>query len=75
MTEKMYEELKRSVFDAGVDAIEDLLGYGLGVEENEEDDTIMTDFIFDLSSLMDDVINQMPEENALKFYNKYCGRQ
>lgn len=61
MTEKMYEELKRSVFDAGVDAIEDLLGYELEFDTDE-----------DMMEVMDDVLDQMPEDIALEFYNKYC---
>lgn len=62
MTEKMYEELKKSVFDAGVDAIEDLLGYELEFDTDE-----------DMMEAMDDVLDQMPEDIALEFYNKYCG--
>lgn len=61
MTEKMYEELKRNVFDAGVDAIEDLLGYELEFDTDE-----------DMMEAMDDVLDQMPEDIALEFYNKYC---
>lgn len=61
MTEKMYEELKRSVFDAGVNAIEDLLGYELEFDTDE-----------DMFDAMDDVLDQMPEEDAMEFYNKYC---
>lgn len=61
MTEKMYEELKRKVFDAGVDAIEDLLGYELEFDTDE-----------DMMEAMDDVLDQMPEDIALEFYNKYC---
>ena len=61
MTEKMYEELKRSVFDAGVDAIEDLLGYELEFDTDE-----------DMMEVMDDVLDQTPEDIALEFYNKYC---
>ena len=61
MTEKMYEELKRKVFDAGVDAIEDLLGYELEFNTDE-----------DMMEAMDDVLDQMPEDIALEFYNKYC---
>lgn len=57
----MYEELKRSVFDAGVNAIEDLLGYELEFDTDE-----------DMFDAMDDVLDQMPEEDAMEFYNKYC---
>ena len=61
MTEKMYEELKRKVFEAGVNAIEDLLGYELEFDTDE-----------DMSEAMDEVLDQMPEEEAMEFYNTYC---
>lgn len=61
MTEKMYEELKKAVFDAGVNAIEDLLGCELEFDTDE-----------DMFEAMDDVLDQMPEEDALNLYNKYC---
>ena len=61
MSEKMYEELKKAVFDAGVNAIEDLLGFELEFDTDE-----------DMFEAMDDVLDQMPEEDALEFYNKYC---
>ena len=61
MTEKMYAELKRKVFEAGVNAIEDLLGCELEFNTDE-----------DMSRAMDDVLYQMPEEDAMEFYNKYC---
>ena len=61
MSEKMYEELKKAIFDAGVNAIEDLLGYELEFDTDE-----------DMFEAMDDVLDQMPEEDALEFYNKYC---
>lgn len=63
MSEQMYEQLKRAVFDAGVNAIEDLLGREL---------TFFTDE--DLFDAMDEVLYQMPEEIALEFYEKYCNR-
>ena len=61
MTEQMYEQLKRSVFDAGADAIEDVLGYELEFATDE-----------DMMNAMDDVFDQMPEDIALEFYSKYC---
>lgn len=61
MNNKKYEELKRAIYDEGVNAIEDLLGYALEFGTDEE-----------LSKAMDDVLDQMPEDIALKFYNKYC---
>lgn len=61
MTEQMYEQLKKAVFDAGVNAIEDLLGYELSFTTDE-----------DMMNAMDDVFDQMPEDIALEFYSKYC---
>lgn len=61
MTEKMYEELKRNVVDAGVNAIEDLLGRELDFDTDE-----------DMFEAMDEVLYQMPEDIALEFYNEYC---
>lgn len=62
MTEKMYEELKNAIWDNGVEAIDDFLGYEHDVEEDK--DTI--------ENRMDEVLDQMPEEEAMEFYNKYC---
>lgn len=62
MTEKMYEELKNAIWDNGVEAIDDFLGYEHDVEEDK--DTI--------ENRMDEVLEQMPEEDAMEFYNKYC---
>ena len=61
MVEKMCKELKRKVFDFGVNAIEDLLGYELEFDTDE-----------DMSEAIDDVLDQMPEEEIMEFYNKYC---
>lgn len=62
MTEKMYEELKNAIWDNGVEAIDDFLGYEHDVEEDK--DTI--------ENRMDEVLDQMPEEEVIEFYNKYC---
>lgn len=62
MTEKMYEELKNAIWDNGVEAIDDFLGYEHDVEEDK--DTI--------ENRMDEVLDQMPEEEVMEFYNKYC---
>ena len=62
MTEEMYEELKNAVWNSGVEAIDDLLGYEHDVEE---DSSVTEDRI-------DEVLDQMPEDITLEFYNKYC---
>lgn len=61
MDELMYEEIKNQVIAHGDEAINDLLGY----EHTNEPEHILKD-------MMDDVLDQMPEEEALKFYHKYC---
>lgn len=61
MNESMYEEIKSQVIAQGDEAINDLLGY----EHKNEPENILRD-------MMDDVLDQMPEEEALKFYHKYC---
>lgn len=61
MTNEMYEELKNAVWQNGVEAVDDLLGYEHDVEEDSDT----------TENRMDEVLNQMPEEEALEFYNKY----
>lgn len=61
MNESMYEEIKSQVITHGDEAINDLLGY----EHKNEPENVLRD-------MMDDVLDQMPEEKALKFYRKYC---
>ena len=62
MTEEMYEELKKAVWNSGVEAIDDLLGY----EHDVEEDSSVTEY------RIDEVLDQMPEDIILEFYNKYC---
>lgn len=62
MTNQMYEELKNAIWDNGVEAIDDLLGYEHDVEEDKDV----------IENRMDDVLDQMPDDIALIFYNKYC---
>ena len=62
LTEEMMEELKRSIFEAGVDAMEEFLGHALTFPTDEE-----------MMAAMDEVLNQMPVEEQLKFYRKYFG--
>lgn len=61
MTEKMYAELKRKVFEAGVNAIEELLGCALEFKTDNA-----------MSKAMDKAMYKMSEEDAMKLYNKYC---
>lgn len=58
----MYEELKNAVWMNGVEAVDDLLGYEHDVEEDRDT----------TENRMDEVLDQMSEDIALKFYNKYC---
>ena len=62
MSEKMYEELKAAAWDNGVEAIDELLGY----EHDVEEDPDVTE------NRMDEALDQMPEEEALELYEKYC---
>lgn len=64
-TEKMYEELKSAVWNNGVEAIDDLLGY----EHDVEEDSSVTE------SRMDMVLDQMPMDIFMDFYNKYCDKE
>lgn len=61
----MYEELKAAVWDNGVEAIDDLIGY----ESNPEEDPDVVE------NRMDMVLDQMPPEEFMKFYNKYCDKE
>lgn len=65
VTEEMYEELKSSIWDNGVEAIDDLLGY----EHDVEEDSSVTE------SRMDMVLDQMPIDIFMDFYNKYCNKE
>lgn len=65
ITEEMYQELKSAVWNNGVEAIDDLLGYEHDVEE--DNDTI--------ESRMDMVLDQMPPEVFMDFYNRYCDKE
>lgn len=56
----MYEELKKAVFDAGADAVEDLIGHPLTFANDDE-----------MSEAMDDALDQMPDEEQIEFYRKY----
>lgn len=65
ITDEMYEELKAAVWDNGVEAIDDLFGY----ESNPEEDKDVVE------SRMDMVLDQMPPEEFMDFYNKYCDKE
>lgn len=58
--DEMYDELKKNIFDAGADAMEDFLGYELEFDSDE-----------DMMIAMDDVAAQMPDEELLRFYRKF----
>lgn len=53
-------KLKKAVYDAGVNAIEDFLGHPLN------DDAI------DIWSEMDDVLSNIPDEEYLQYVEMYC---
>lgn len=60
LTDEMMEELKRSIFEAGADAMEEFLGHPLTYPSDE-----------DMLEAMDEVFKQMPDEEQLRFYRKY----
>lgn len=66
MTEGMYEELKRAIFNIGVNAVEEAFDCGVEFHDDNEDD---------LLEAIDEVLEMMPEEIALNFYDKYCRKK
>lgn len=56
----MYEELKRAIYDAGVNDMEDFLGHELNFITDDE-----------MLEAMDETFEQMPKEEQLKYYRKY----
>ena len=65
ITDEMYEELKAAIWDNGIEALDDLIGY----ESNPEEDPDVVE------NRMDLVLDQMPPEEFMKFYNKYCDKE
>ena len=65
ITDEMKEELLAAVWDNGVEAIDDLLGYEHDVEECTDVTENRMDMMLDL---------MLPEE-FMKFYNKYCDKE
>lgn len=62
MTEKMYEELKEALLEAGLEAIDDFLGVAARTTDVEE-----------LKQLIEEEFDQMPEEDAKEYYyDAYC---
>ena len=59
-TDEMLETLKQAIFDAGVNAIEDFIGTALEFDTDE-----------DMMEVIDEVMNQMPSEVLIKFYQKH----
>lgn len=62
MKQLSYEKLKAAVWNCGIEAIDDLLGY----EHNVEEDADTTE------NRMDEALAQMPEEEVQKLFAKYC---
>lgn len=60
LTEEMAEELKKSIFEAGVNAMEEFLRHPLTYPSDE-----------DMMEAMDEVFEQMPDKEQLRFYRKY----
>lgn len=66
MNEVKISKLKQALFMAGTDAIDDFTGVD-GTTAAMDKDAI--------ENLMDEVIDQMPEEEFDKFYDKYVGKE
>lgn len=62
ITERQIEELKKQLFDMGIDDICDFVGTEVCGWDKDA-----------IDSLMDEVIGQMPDEELRKFMDKYCG--
>lgn len=65
ITDEMCEELKAAIWDNGIEALDDLIGY----KSNPEEDPDVVE------NRMDIVLDQMPPEEFMKFYNKYCNKE
>lgn len=65
ITEEMFEELKAAIWDNGIEALDDLIGY----ESNPEEDPDVVE------NRMDIVLDQMSPKEFMKFYNKYCNKE
>lgn len=60
ITDEMIEALKRELFMCGANAIEDFIGHDLDFSDDE-----------DLDEYMNEVIEQIPEEDFMRYYEKY----
>ena len=60
--DKRFEELKRELFNWGIDYIEEFLGFE--IDYDWEKDTI--------DNAMDEVYEQMPDDELEVFYEKFC---
>ena len=65
LTESMFDELKRELWMNGTEAIDDFFGYEYDVEEDKD----VTE------NRMTEIMLQMPPEEFMKYYNKYCARK
>ncbi len=59
---KRYEELKKALFMAGNDYIEEFLGFSDDVYDKNKDE---------IERLMDETYDQMPDDILEEFYQKY----
>ena len=60
ITDDMFEDFKKNIFDGGADAMEDFLGYELEFDSDEN-----------MMASMNDVAAQMPDDELINFYRKY----
>lgn len=57
--ETMIEEIRDAVIQLGTDAVSEVIGYDVAESDN-------------LDALMDEVFDQMPEEDIVNLYCRFC---
>lgn len=69
--DEMLDELESTLFNEGVEALEDFTGLDLSkfghVSVHDDKDT--------LDNIFKDTFQQMPDEEAIAFYRKYCSKK
>lgn len=75
ITDEMYEELKAAIWDNGVEAFDDLIGYKHDAEECTDVKDRNVDMDWHTLIRINMVLDQMPPEEFMKFYNKYCDKE
>ena len=61
--DKRFEDLKRAIFNMGLDYVDEFLGYQVDVADYSKDE---------LDNMMDEAYQQMTEDKLDEFYEKFC---